>query len=172
MKQLSLVLLILFIQESVTLNGLLVKTHQGDYSALTVTTLFIIITVIDIMLGFLLGKYAKQKWNNGKVELFAKKMSDRFYAYIGKRGRKIYLLLLGYFSFPYVNAFIAAWLNISFAESFWYIFAGNMIFYATSWLLVLGITSIVPNPFFAFIAVIAVTILLVAATRVLKSQKI
>ncbi|MDB5188911.1 MAG: hypothetical protein JWM92_509 [Candidatus Nomurabacteria bacterium] len=172
MKQWPWVILILFVQETVTLNGLLVKTHQWDYSIWIITLLFIIATTVDIIIGYAIGRYAKKRFNNGKVKAFAVKWSLRLTAYMGKHQRKIYLVLLGYFSFPYLNAFITAWLDISFAESFFYLFVGNMIFYITSWLLVLGITSIVPNPFIAFIAVILVTILVTIAARIWRARKI
>lgn len=172
MKQWPLVLLIVFIQESVTLNGLLVKTYQGRYSIVFMTLLFVLATCIDILVGFWLGKYAKHRWNKGKVRVFARKWAGRFYTYVGKRGSKVYLLLLGYFSFPYLNAFIASWLDIPFMESFWYFFFGDLILYATSWLLVLGVTSIVPSPFLAFVVVIIITIVIIFITRLFKVRKI
>lgn len=172
MKQWLVVLLIVFVQETVTLNGLLLKTAQGGYSLWSITFLFIIATVIEIMIGFTIAQHVKKRLHNGKVKDFATRWSLRFKAYIGKHGRKVYLLLLGYFSFPYINSFITTWLDIPFWESFWYLLIGNMIFYTTSWLLVLGIATIVPNPGFALVAVVAVTIFVTVITRLLKSRKI
>ena len=172
MRQWPLVLLILFIQETVTLNGLLVETHLGQYSIWLITLFFIIFTIAGIVIGHFIGKYVKQKWNKGHVRTFAKKWTSRLHSYIGKHASKIYLLLLGYFSFPYLNSFITSWLDIPFWESFWYLFFGNMLFYITSWLLVLGITSIVPDPVTAFIIVILATIIVTGAMRLWKARKI
>jgi hypothetical protein len=172
MRQWFFILLIVFIQETVTLNGLLVKVHQGYFSIMWVTILFIIATVLEILVGYFLGGYIKTYWNKGWLHRFATRWADRFHTYIGKHGRKIYLLLLGYFSFPLINAFITAWLDIPFVESFWYLFFGNILFYATSWLLVLGVMSIIPNPVFAFATVIALTIVVTVIMRIWKSQKV
>lgn len=172
MKQWLVVILIVFVQETVTLNGLLLKATQGEYSLWVITSLFIIATLIEIVIGFLIARYVKKTLHNGKIKDFATRWSVRFKAYIGKHGRKVYLLLLGYFSFPYLNAFITTWLDIPFWESFWYLVIGNMIFYTTSWLLVLGIATVVPNPVFALVAVVGVTILITIITRLWKSRKI
>lgn len=172
MKQWPWVFLIVFIQETVTVNGLLVKTHQGQYPLWLITLLFVVASIIDILIGYAVGHYAKKALNKGRMKVFATRWSHRFKAYIGKHGQRIYLLLLGYFSFPYLNAFITAWLNIPFWESFWFLFIGNMLFYTTSLLLVLGVASIVPNPYLAFVAVIVLTILVTIVTRLWKSRKI
>src|ERR1700758_1531086 len=100
------VLLILFVQETVTLNGLLTKVFQGQYSVFLITILFVFATVIDIFIGYWIERYVKKRWNKGQVRAFAKKWSDRLFSYVGKRGVRFYLLLLGYFSFPYLNSFI------------------------------------------------------------------
>lgn len=172
MKRWLVILLILFVQETVTLNGLLAKVFQGEYSIFIITVLFVFATVVDIFIGYGIERYVKKRWNKGKVKAFAKSWSARLFSYVGKRGVRFYLLLLGYFSFPYLNAFITAWLDIPFWDSFWYLFAGNIIFYISVSLLVLGITSVIPNPFYALLAVIAVTVVFIIGIRILKSRKI
>jgi len=82
-------------KNQITLSGLLVKTYQGDYSIWIVTLFFLIATIIDIVVGYFLGKYLKQFLNRGGIHAFAQKWSDRFYNYIGRHGRRVYLLLLG-----------------------------------------------------------------------------
>ena len=172
MKQWLVIVLILLIQESVTLNALLVKAFQGQYSILVITLIFVFATVFDILIGYWIERYLKKKLNKGKVRAFAYKWSKRFHDYVGKHGMKVYLLLLGYFSFPFINAFITSWLDIPFAESFWYLFFGNIIFYISSALLVLGITSLVPNPLYALMAVVVITIICIVTIRIFKSRKI
>ncbi len=172
MKKLLLVLLIVFVQETVTLNGLLVKVHEGSFSAFWTTIFFVLASVIDIFVGYWLGGYVKRRWNKGKVRTFAKTWVGRFKKYIGKHGRKLYLLLFGYFSFPYLNAFICSWLDIPFPEAFMYLFFGNLVFYITCWLLVLGVMSVIPNPLVAFGVVLLLTIGMVFLMRLWRSRKI
>ncbi len=172
MRQWLVICLILFVQETVTINGLLVKAHQGQYSLWWITLIFVIASVIDIVIGYAIGHHAKKHLHKRGMKDFAAKWSHRFRVYIGKHGRKVYLLLLGYFSFPYLNAFITAWLNIPFWESFWYVLIGNILFYITSLLLVLGVSFLVPNPYLAFVAVILVTVVITVGARIWKSRKI
>jgi membrane protein YqaA with SNARE-associated domain len=172
MKQWLFIAFILISQEVVLFNGLLLKTHQGAYSLSLIFILFIIATTLDIVVGYCLAIWAKKKWRKGKVVAFANKWTDRFHAFVGKRGKWLALLLLGNFSFPYLNAFIAGWLGIAFGEMFIFLFIGNMINFATSLLLVLGVASFIPNPSFAFLGIIAVSILIVIVTKKLKATKI
>lgn len=172
MRRFLFALLIVFIQETVTLNGLLVEVRQGFSSIWIITALFTVATVIDIFVGYWLGRAMKRRFKRGPIRVFARKWIKRLQEYIGRHGRKVYMLLLAYFSFPYINAFIAAWLDIPFGESLLYLFLGNMLFYVTSWLLVLGVMSIIPNPFIAFGLVIILTVAVTVAMRVWKSRKI
>ena len=59
MKHWLLVLFILLVQETVTLNGLLVKAHEGEYSLWLIAIFFIIFTILDIVIGHFLGKFVR-----------------------------------------------------------------------------------------------------------------
>jgi hypothetical protein len=73
--------------------------------------------------------------------------------------------LLGNFSFPYINAFIAAWLDVPFWESFFWLFVGNMIWYGLMWLVVIGVSSVVHNIAIAFPIILLIVIVVMIASR-------
>lgn len=155
---------ILLVQEVVSLNALLLETHHGHYELWLIHSIFVAATVFDIWTGDYAGRYAKKKITKGKVVAFAQKISDRFHRSVGRSGRRAALLLLGTLSFPYVNSFVSAWLDIPLRESFGFLFLGNMISYTMYWIIVLGVSSVIPNPFIAFPIMVTIlgTVLFIA----------
>ena len=157
--------LVLIAQEVVSLNTLLFETKQGHYIPWIIHAIFLVATAFDIWIGYAVGTWVKRRHKTGKLVRFADKCAARFHAYVGKRGRKFALFLLGNFSFPYVNSFIAAWLDIPFWESFMWLFVGNVIFYFASWFFIIGVMAVVPNPGWGLAAVIGITALVVIVFR-------
>ena len=159
-------------QEVVSLNAMIFEVNRYHFHVWFIHVLFIIATLFDIVVGFLIGKYTRKKLVRGKVFAFAEKWSAKFHSYVGTRGRRFALLLIGNFSFPYINAFIAAWLDMPFVESLIFLFIGNMIWYGSLWLLVLGITSAIPNPWMALGVIVSVALLVTVAARKRESKKV
>jgi membrane protein YqaA with SNARE-associated domain len=150
----------LFVQEVVTLNALIFATHEGWYSPLLIHTLFVATTIIDIIIGFLIGKYLKKKTFNAKITTSIQKMSACFLKTTNQYQRWFGLFLLGNLSFPYVNSCIAGYLDLPFWESSLFIFLGDIVYYICLWLLILGITSIIKNLYLAF-GIVAVLMFIV-----------
>lgn len=155
-------------QELVAINAVIFKTYNGHYNVILIHLLFIVATLLDIWTGFYVGKFVQKKYPNGKLTRFTKKWIDKFQNYIGKKGKRLAILILGAFGFPYVNAFIVSWLNVSFREATVILTIGNMISYTLLWLIVLGITSLIPNPLIAFAAIIGVSIIIIGINRKFK----
>ena len=151
--------LILILQEVVLLNTLIFQTHQGYYMPWIIHLMFVCATVFDIWIGYRIGKWAKRRYATGKVVEFANRWTERFHAYVGKRGRILALFLLGNFSFPYLNSFIAAWLMIPFWEMMIIFFIGNVTFYFLGYFIIGGISSLIPNPAIALPVIIGLTLL-------------
>ncbi len=172
MKNWLFIIFALVIQELVSLNAVLFEVHQQHFHVWLIHILFMVATVVDIIAGFFIGKYVQKKLTHGRIFTFAEKWSARFHSFAGKRGKWFALLLLGNFSFPYLNAFIAAWLDISFIESLIFLFIGNMLWYITLWLFMLGVVSVIPNASIALGVIIAVMILIVILVRKFKIRKI
>lgn len=170
MKNALLVTFILFGQEIVLFNGLLAKVHQGEYNVWLIHILFVVATLIDIWAGFAIAKIVKQKYTQGKVVVWANKMSAKFHAHVGKHGRWVSLLVIGHISFPYLNGFIAGWLDMPIRETMLFLFIGNLTTYAFYWAIVLGISAVVPNPFYAFLTIIGVSVAMLFAIKLIKER--
>ena len=155
---------ILFIQELVSLNATLLYAHIHHIGWL-ILGLFIVTTMIDLVIGFYLGLWVKRKFKKGKVIVWIQNMTARFHALVGTRGRWVALLLLGNFSFPYINAFIAAWLDMPFWESFFWLFVGNLIWFGLLWLIIIGVSGVVHNVAIVFPVVLLIVILIMIVLR-------
>lgn len=159
MTRYILATLILILQEVILLNTLIFETRQGHYIAWVIHIMFMVATIFDIWVGYRIGKWAKQRYTTGKIVEFANKWTERFHSYVGRRGRLLALFLLGNFSFPYVNSFIAAWLAIPFWEMLIVFFIGNVTFYFLGWFVIGGISTLIPNPAIALPVIVGLTII-------------
>ncbi len=165
MKHWLIAIIILVFQEVVSLNALIFETHRGAYNPWTIHIIFLFVSAFDIWIGFVAGRWVQKKYHNGKIIRFVQKWSDRFEAYAGKKGKRAALLVLGFISYPYINSFIASWLDVSFAEMFIFIFIADVLWYIAAWLVILGVTAFVPNPVYALLIVIALSLLIVFFSR-------
>jgi membrane protein YqaA with SNARE-associated domain len=149
----------LFVQELITFNALILATHQGYFPIILIHALFIIATIIDIIVGFYLGRYLHNKSSQTKIATYIQKISDRF-STTKKYHRWLALLILGNVSFPYVNSCIAGYLGMPFWESSFFIFLGDVIWYISLWGIVLGISSITKNIYFVIGGVVLVSLVI------------
>jgi len=162
----------LFIQEIVVLNTLFLAVHRGVYPALLIFILFVIATVIDIIIGFYVGRYLRKKTSQTKVGRYIKKQSERFL--IPEKGpqRWLLLLVLGNVNFCYTNAAVAAYLELPFWESQAYNFFGNILSYILLWYAVASIGSVFKNPYTAGGMVIALTLVIIIVLRQMRVRRL
>jgi len=159
----------LFVQELITLNALIFATHQGLYSPIFIHSLFLIGTIVDIIIGFYIGKYLNKKKLPPKIGKFIHNLSEYFLATNRKYERWFAFLVLGNISFPYINAFIAGYLDLPFWESSLFNFIGNILYYISLWLLMLGVHSIFKNIYVAFgVAIATVFVILIIFKKIRK----
>lgn len=161
MPNIIITILILIVQEGVTLNALFFEVHKSHTPVWFITVLFILTTILDISIGYFAALLIKKHWPHGKIVAKAHQLANKFHSSLGKHGKWVALFLLGNFSFPYINGFVAAWLGFSFLETLIVMLLGNMLWYVTCWLLVLGLVAAIPNAQYAFIGVIIVSFLLI-----------
>lgn len=160
----------LFLQEIITLNALVFATHQGLYPVNLIHAIFLVATIFDIVVGFYIGKFFSKKSANTKIGNFLHKISAKFDIYNNKHKRWVLLFLLGNFSFPYVNSCIAGYLEMPFWESSFFIFIGDIIYYASIWAFVLGVGFFVKKAEYAFIVVLSVAIATLFAFKKIKKK--
>ena len=160
----------LVLQEMFTLNALVFATHHGLYPAILIHVLFVVGTIIDIVAGFYVGKFLNKKSSNSKVSMYIQKAASKFEIHTNKYKRWFALFLLGNFSFPYVNSCIAGYLGMSFWESSIFIFLGNILYYTSIWMLVLGIGVFVQKAQYSLLIGFGIILVVFLILRKIKNK--
>ena len=57
---------IVLLQETVLLNGLLVEAHKGVFPEWIIPIMFVTATLLDMAVGYSLGKFVRKKWPEGR----------------------------------------------------------------------------------------------------------
>ncbi len=150
----SFIAFALLLQETATADAALFAAQQAHLDLWVVHAVWAAATAVDIWIGFLAGTMARSAWGDTRIGRFAERWAETLRAFMGERGAKWTLTLLGLVNFPWANAFIAAWLERDYRAAFLFIFLGDALWYALEWAIVLGIWSVLPNPHVAIFVVI------------------
>jgi membrane protein YqaA with SNARE-associated domain len=153
----------LFVQEFAALTATLALAYRsGAFTTFTefaLALVWAVATVIDIGVGYFLGKYLGGRvFAKSRPKLALERWAKKFEARVGKSGKSFSLMLLGFALFPYVAGFIAAWTDLSFKDSLLYISIGDVIWFGFAWATAIGLAAAVPNIKILIIAVICLAI--------------
>jgi membrane protein YqaA with SNARE-associated domain len=165
MKIYSLLFIAFLFQEPISSNVILLEAYQYHYNIWIIHLLFIVATALDSICLYYFGAYIHKKFSQSNAVLYAKRKSQSFLSFAGKNGTRIALFLYGPIIFP-ISAFIAPWIEVSFWDSFIFLFLGDLVFwYGSEWLLVLGVKSFIPNPHLALLGMFIVSVLFTVGLR-------
>ncbi len=156
----------LIVQELAASNAALLLALENHFNLWVVHAIFVAATALDIAIGYWAGKWV-QKYFQGRpfatrAEGWARQAED----YAGETGQHLALLLLGLLNFVYIDAFVVSWLKMPFRDVFLFLFVGDLLWYAAEWLLVMGVHSLVPNPYWGVLAVIGFSFVVVLGLRI------
>ena len=132
----------LFAQEAVTLGAALFQAQRAGISPLLINLAWLVITAVDISLGFMLGRAVQRRFRSARLERAAERFAARINTLIGKNGRRVVLTALGFVMFPYVNAFFFSWIDVPFFEVFAFIFLGDALYWSFEWAVTLGLGTV------------------------------
>jgi membrane protein YqaA with SNARE-associated domain len=171
-QRLPYILLIFIAQEQTSTNALLLYMKQRHISPWPLLCAWILLTALDLYLGYVLGQSAHRRASHTKIGGAIDKAAKKFEGFLGYRNESIVLILLGIFNFPYVNAFLCSWLRLDFKRMFLCLMIGDVIAYALSWGTVSWLSRFIPNPLAALGAVILATLCISLIVKaVLKHQR-
>ncbi len=166
-----LLFLAFLLQEPISTNVLLLHAYQSHHLVWVIHLLFVIATLCDIAVFYYLGVLTHQKYKDHKFVLAIKKRTESFLSYLGKNNTRFALFLYGPIIFP-LSAFIAPWVEISFWDSFIFLFLGDLLFwYGALWFLVLGVKTLFPDPHLALVAIFVVSVLTSIGIKYLRRSK-
>ena len=165
------IIFVFIVQEFVSTNTVLFEVRQYHYNIWLVHLIFILATLFDIWLGYFLGKWLQKTLKQNRLMVWTSKWANKINNFMGKKGNRFSLILLGASNYPYLDSFLVSWLEVPLKDVFLYLLIGELIWYAIEWLFVLGIKTIVPNPYEAVYILIGASILLSIIIR-LASKKL
>ncbi len=119
---------------------------ERNFPIWEINVLWICMTCFDMYVGYTLGSYIKRKLGGTRFFHWIEKLADKMKTLLGLHGEKLSLALLGIIDFPYLNAFLGAWIGLPLGMTFVLTLAGNFIWYLFLWGTVLGLSSFISNP--------------------------
>ena len=159
MKTWLFIIITLIIQEPASTDAAIFQARHLGLNLWIVHLIWLAATMLDIWLGYKIGKWVQKKFHGTKFELFAEKWAGKFERFIGERGEKSTLVLLGVVNFPYINTFLASWFRIPFKNVFILVLIGDAIYYSIEWGINIGVRHFIVDPHIALYAVIALGLL-------------
>lgn len=141
-----LVAAVLIPQEFASSAIVFVIAVQNNFPIWAINLIWICTTLLDMYVGYMLGKFAREKLHETSFFNWVERWMEKWRRAIGLHGEKLSLSLLGIIDFPYVNAFLGAWIGLPPGMTFGLTFAGNFVWYLFLWGTVLGLSTLVRNP--------------------------
>jgi hypothetical protein len=154
-----LIAAVLIPQEFTSSAILFVFALQQGFPIWAINVIWVCATLLDMYVGCSLGKFTKKKSEGTKLARWIERMAGKMKTLLGTHGEKLSLALLGIIDFPYVNAFLGAWIGLPMGTTMLLTFAGNFLWYLILWGTVLGLSSFISNPDIILLILLVVGIL-------------
>jgi membrane protein YqaA with SNARE-associated domain len=167
-----LITLALILQEGLTTIAVLFKAEQLHYSLLAINAIWLSVTILQIVIAYRLGKWTQKKFAKSKFEQWVRKSAKRLEDSIDSRGEKIALFLFALVISPFVGAFLASWLDLSFSSIFLFTFLGDALWYGSEWATVLGLQELFARAKEIGLLLIILVVFVLLAVRMFKPKKV
>jgi hypothetical protein len=146
MQTALLVAAVLIIQEFATSAYVFIMALQQNFPIWGIHLIWITTTLLDMYVGYAVGTFTKRRIRGTKLSDWIGRFIAGIKSSLGTHGEKFSLALLGIVDFPYVNAFLGAWIGLPLRTSILLTLAGNFIWYLVLWGTVLGLHAFVSDP--------------------------
>jgi membrane protein YqaA with SNARE-associated domain len=161
----------LILQEFATSALVLVVAVHSNVPLWPIHIIWVGTTLADMYVGYHLGTLVKKRLQKVSVIERIESWARGFVTALGDRGIGVALMLLGIVNFPYLNTFIAAWLDVPQNIAIFFTFIGNFLWYLLLWGTVLGLTSFIHNPSIILFIVVAIGVLSHVALKIFERAK-
>ncbi|MBI2623816.1 MAG: hypothetical protein HYW65_04620 [Candidatus Liptonbacteria bacterium] len=160
-----LIVLALFIQEPASTDAAIFQARHLGLNLWLFNSIWAAATVADIWVGYFLGKWIQKRFADGKFEKFSHTWAERVENFIGERGEKFALVLLGIINFPYLNSFLASWLKFPFKKVCILIFIGDAVYWVIAWGINLGVRSLITDSRLALYVVVGIGLIFAIVSK-------
>ena len=165
------IVITLLFQELISTNAILLEAFQKHYNIWIIHGIFLLTTALGIVVGYWLGQWVQQTFHNNKAVSYIQKAAKKTERFMGKNGTRLSLVFLSIIDFNFMDSFLSAWLDVYFWEIFIFLFIGNLLWYISQWVIILGINTYVHNPFQALYVIIGLSVALTIIFKFI-SQKV
>lgn len=132
---LFLIILALFVQEPASTDAAIFQIRELHLNLWFVHSLWLAATVIDIAVGYKLGKYFQTRYLGSAVIQKIKRWTYALEEFVGRKGEVFAIILIGIINFPWLNAFFVSWLRVPFKRLFWLLLFGDLIYWIIAWMI-------------------------------------
>jgi membrane protein YqaA with SNARE-associated domain len=170
MKLWLLIALVLTIQEGFSVLATLVRASELHYSFWIISLVWLVVTILQIALGYYLGKFIQKKSKGSRFERWAEKYARKLEKSISKSGEKLALVIFSSAVSPGIGAFLASWLDISFADIFIYSLLGDLFWYLSTLATVFGVVALLSKARFGLIILICIVVVILLISYFRKAK--
>ena len=165
-----LIILTLTLQEGLSVLAVLVKAYQLHYSLWIIHLIWLVVTMAQIGIGYVLGKWLQKRYAGMKFERWVNKHAKKLEESIHSSGENVALMLLSSIISPFIAAFLAAWLDVTFVNVFIFALLGDFFWYASTWAYVLGATALLAKAKYGLVIVLAIACVFLYISHYRKSK--
>ncbi len=155
----AFIIVALFLQEPTTTDAAIFQVRELGLNIWLIHALWIFATTFDMWIGYFGGKLIQKKFKDSRFEAYSRQWALRVESFIGRRGEKFVLILLGIINFPWLNAFIASWLSLPFKTLLILIGTGNAVYWGIAWGINIGVRDTIADPYLALYIVVGIGLL-------------
>ena len=170
MKLWAFIITTLFLQEPASTDAAIFLVRQNHINLLLINLFWLIATAIDITVGYLIGKWIQKNFSETKFERWAEKWASKIKDFIGRKGGRFAMILLGVINYPYANAFIFSWLKVSFRNIFVLTLIGDLIYWITEWIINISVRNYFSNPHTVLFIVIGIGLLISVISKTILTK--
>ncbi|HVN26471.1 MAG TPA: hypothetical protein VMT99_02350 [Candidatus Paceibacterota bacterium] len=155
----ALIVATFIIQEFATTAIVLVTAMKAGFALWPIHIIWAVGTVIDMYVGYELGRLLKTRLKGKRAVAWIDRSAHKVEQWLGGHGTNVALLLLSIVDFPYLNAFIGAWLDVPLGMTMLFTFIGNFGWYLALWGTVLGLSAFIKNSSIILLVVIVIGVI-------------
>ncbi len=162
--------LVLLGQEAVTTSAALFEADKLGLNLWGVHALWLVLEIFDLMLGYAIGKLVQRRYAKSRFVRRAERVARSLEKRMGRYGRNLILIVMGFFLFPYLSSFFVSWLADPFLSLAPLLFIGDAFYYATEWGIALGALQTSAGLYAALAALFGLALLFAFITKLVSDR--
>ena len=171
MKKIWLFILIaLFVQEPASTDAAIFQIRHLHLNLFLINLIWFVATCIDIYGGYKIGKWVQIRFQEKKFIRKSKEWATKIEHFVGLKGEKFALVLLGIINFPYLNSFLISWTEIPFKNAFVLIFIGDALYWSIEWGINIGIRGFFTDPHTALYVIVGAGLVLSIISKMILNK--